>query len=54
MINQSILLVFHMQIAELVASEFFEQGDYEREKLNMVPIVRVQFHMCLIRLSEFL
>jgi dual 3',5'-cyclic-AMP and -GMP phosphodiesterase 11 len=26
------------RIAELVASEFFEQGDIEREKLNMVPI----------------
>lgn len=27
------------QIAELVATEFFEQGDKEREELNIEPIV---------------
>lgn len=27
------------RVAELVSSEFFEQGDMEREKLNIVPIV---------------
>jgi len=26
------------RVAELVASEFFEQGDMEREKLNIIPI----------------
>lgn len=28
-----------MQIAELVATEFFEQGDKERQELNIEPIV---------------
>lgn len=28
-----------MQIAELVATEFFEQGDKERRELNIEPIV---------------
>lgn len=28
------------QIAELVATEFFEQGDKERRELNIEPIVR--------------
>lgn len=28
-----------VQIAELVATEFFEQGDKEREELNIEPIV---------------
>lgn len=27
------------QIAELVATEFFEQGDKERQELNIEPIV---------------
>lgn len=27
------------KVAELVASEFFEQGDIEKEKLNLTPIV---------------
>ncbi len=27
------------QIAELVATEFFEQGDKERRELNIEPIV---------------
>lgn len=27
------------RVAELVSSEFFEQGDIEREKLNLTPIV---------------
>lgn len=27
------------RVAELVSSEFFEQGDIEREKLNITPIV---------------
>ena len=28
-----------MQVAELVASEFFEQGDVEKNELNLQPIV---------------
>lgn len=32
------LFVFQ-QIAELVATEFFEQGDKERRELNIEPIV---------------
>lgn len=27
------------KVAELVASEFFDQGDIEREKLKLTPIV---------------
>jgi dual 3',5'-cyclic-AMP and -GMP phosphodiesterase 11 len=27
------------RVAELVSSEFFEQGDIEREELNITPIV---------------
>lgn len=30
-----------MQIAELVATEFFEQGDKERRELNIEPSVSV-------------
>jgi len=26
-------------VAELVSSEFFEQGDIERQELNITPIV---------------
>jgi hypothetical protein len=31
------------QVADLVSSEFFEQGDIEREKLNITPIVSDTF-----------
>jgi hypothetical protein len=31
------------QVADLVSSEFFEQGDIEREKLNITPIVSDAF-----------
>ena len=38
--NSSISSPFSlMQIAELVATEFFEQGDKERQELNIEPIV---------------
>ena len=30
------------QVAELVASEFFEQGDMERSQLNSEPIVSLK------------
>lgn len=29
------------RVAELVSSEFFEQGDMEREELNITPIVSI-------------
>lgn len=32
-----------MQIAELVATEFFEQGDKERQELKIEPIVSSLF-----------
>lgn len=32
-------LFMFQQIAELVATEFFEQGDKERRELNIEPIV---------------
>lgn len=31
------------RVAELVSSEFFEQGDMERQELNIMPIVCKQF-----------
>ena len=31
----------YFQVAKLVASEFFEQGDIEREKLKITPIVSI-------------
>lgn len=40
-----------MQIAELVATEFFEQGDKEREELNIEPIVSTSsmpYHLQLL------
>ena len=37
----NILLDF--QSAELVSNEFFEQGDFERQKLNIKPDVRFEF-----------
>ena len=33
------------KVAELVANEFFEQGDIERRELNITPIVRVYIRM---------
>lgn len=29
------------RVADLVSSEFFEQGDMERQELNITPIVRI-------------
>lgn len=34
------------RVAELVSSEFFEQGDIEREELNITPIVSNLFSCC--------
>ena len=33
------------QVAQLVASEFFEQGDLEKTKLNEIPIVLYIYYM---------
>lgn len=33
------------RVAELVSSEFFEQGDIEREKLNITPIVSSIYYL---------
>lgn len=38
------LLFLSVQIAELVATEFFEQGDKERRELNIEPSVSAFFH----------
>ena len=35
--------MFAPQVAWMVASEFFEQGDIEKEKLNLKPIVSIAF-----------
>ena len=43
-------LLLLVQVAELVASEFFEQGDMEREKLNIIPIVSEP--ICLIVMKK--
>lgn len=37
------------RIAELVASEFFEQGDLEKQTLNIVPIV-CQVPLCPVKI----
>lgn len=37
-----------MRVAEMVANEFFEQGDVEREQLHFEPIVSFLFwYTCL-------
>lgn len=33
--------VIEKRVADLVSSEFFEQGDMERQELNITPIVRL-------------
>lgn len=38
--NSIIFLRITFQVAKLVASEFFEQGDIERDKLKSEPMVR--------------
>jgi len=38
-VSQLFQLHLSSKVAELVASEFFEQGDIEREELNITPIV---------------
>lgn len=38
------------RIAELVASEFFEQGDLEKQTLNIVPIV-CRVPLCPVKMN---
>lgn len=38
-----------VQVAELVTSEFFEQGDRERSELKLTPAV-IMLQMCLLLL----
>lgn len=40
------------RIAELVASEFFEQGDLEKQTLNIVPIVSY-IHLPVVYTQNF-
>lgn len=35
------IALFYLQVAELVAGEFFEQGDIEKQELKITPIVSV-------------
>lgn len=44
--------VFCFQIAQLVATEFFEQGDKERRELNMEPSVSVQLSSGMSHLED--
>lgn len=36
------------RVAELVSSEFFEQGDIERQELNITPIVSFFKFLCAV------
>lgn len=36
------------RVAELVSSEFFEQGDMERQELKITPIVRIHFYWVVV------
>lgn len=40
------------RVAELVSSEFFEQGDMERQELNITPIVRYNERCVGVMLSH--
>lgn len=42
------------KVAELVAHEFFEQGDIEREKLKITPIVSCFLYDIIIILPIYL
>lgn len=42
-----------VQIAELVATEFFEQGDKERSELNIEPSVSTACHIMVYMLHNF-
>lgn len=41
------------RVAELVSSEFFEQGDIEREELNITPIVSQNCNALFFRFVIF-
>ncbi|XP_011313484.1 dual 3',5'-cyclic-AMP and -GMP phosphodiesterase 11-like [Fopius arisanus] len=42
------------RVAELVSSEFFEQGDIERRTLNITPIVSFIFHFLMKSVNDIL
>lgn len=47
-----IKIFFLFQVAELVTSEFFEQGDRERAELKLIPSVRSSFSYDVFTLSN--
>lgn len=40
------------RVADLVTSEFFEQGDMERQELNITPIVSVKMSLHYIKINN--
>ncbi len=44
---------YPMQTAELVAGEFFEQGDKELQDLQIEPMVSGSFYMCAVNGGSF-
>lgn len=46
------MCIIFLQVADLIASEFFEQGDLEKTQLNIKPAVR-NFRYNFIRLIKF-
>lgn len=50
-LDQTSVFCLCAQIAELVATEFFEQGDKERRELNIEPSVSV-LSLCCCRLES--
>lgn len=40
------------RVADLVSSEFFEQGDMEKQELNIMPIVSIQYEIETFLLSS--
>lgn len=45
--SQKIIIIL-FQVAELVTSEFFEQGDRERSELKLTPSVSTSHHICCL------
>lgn len=44
--SPTLILFLLFQVAELVTSEFFEQGDRERSELKLTPSVSTSHHLC--------
>lgn len=47
-----VFILINKQTAEMVANEFFEQGDLEKERLNVTPAVGCIFRLFLFVLHE--